>query len=89
MKDEVVRYTESMTSSLLKKYTAQDDPEIEQVKEVTKTLINQYICASVEPLKRLEVSSYEYLLRIILTALEVEPWQVLGVATCPGYQSYD
>lgn len=57
VKDEVIRYADSITSSLIKMYTAEDDPEIKQVKELTKSLINQYICASVDPLKRLEVSS--------------------------------
>lgn len=60
VKDEVIRYADSITSSLIKMYTAGDDPEIKQVKELTKSLINRYICASVDPLKRLEVSSYDY-----------------------------
>lgn len=66
MKDEVVRYTESITTSLLKRYADKDDPEIKEVKEITESLINQYICASVEPMNRLEVSSYKCLLTILV-----------------------
>lgn len=66
MKDEVVRYTGSITSSLLRRYTDEDDPEIKEVKEITESLLNQYICASVEPMNRLEVSSYECLLIILV-----------------------
>uniref|UniRef100_A0A1B6K1J9 Protein MIS12 homolog n=1 Tax=Homalodisca liturata TaxID=320908 RepID=A0A1B6K1J9_9HEMI len=53
VKDEVTHFTDAMTTALIKKY-ADDDPEIGRVKEITKSLIDQYMNASVEPLKTLE-----------------------------------
>uniref|UniRef100_A0A1B6MUW2 Protein MIS12 homolog n=1 Tax=Graphocephala atropunctata TaxID=36148 RepID=A0A1B6MUW2_9HEMI len=60
VKEEVTRFTDAMTTALIKKY-ANDDPEVEKVKEITKSLIDQYMNASMEPLKTLEVQLKELL----------------------------
>lgn len=55
VREEVTRFVGSMTTALIAKYSDQNHPEIEKVKDLTKTLLEKYITSSDQPLKALEV----------------------------------